>query len=101
MQCSCFPNRLLCDPTGLDFTEWFNNREEGPNGPGTFHCEEYFDKHGIINRECTFSEPNMNIVIGQFFGDSSIQLSCPFSGECIHQSEIPGILPPEPKSNFY
>ena len=97
MHCSCFPNRLLCDPKGLDFTEWFNNVEEGPYGPGTFTCEEYFDsKRGLV-RNCEFSEPNINIIIGQFFGDNTILLSCANGGECIHQSEVPGFQPPESK----
>jgi hypothetical protein len=36
MQCGCFPGRLLCESSGLDFSEWFDDPEEGPNGPGTF-----------------------------------------------------------------
>lgn len=101
MHCSCFPNRLLCDPKGLDFTEWFNNVEEGPYGPGTFKCEESYDTIKGLVRNCVFSEPQMNIIIGQFFGDDSITLSCPNAGECIHQSEVPGFKLPESQGPNY
>jgi ABC-type multidrug transport system ATPase subunit len=99
MRCRCYPDRLLCQKNGLSFSDWFDDPEEGPNGPGTFVCEERYD--GLhIERHCTFSEPHMNEVISQFFGDPSIQLSCPQSGECLHYSQVPGYKRPEFKQGF-
>ncbi|KAL5039223.1 hypothetical protein BDV3_002607 [Batrachochytrium dendrobatidis] len=99
MQCKCFPERLLCESNGLDFTEWFNDAQEGPNGPGTFTCEESITDTNV-HRTCRFSEPHMNEVISQFFGDPYIKLECPKAGECMHYTQIPGYTRPEFNSNF-
>ncbi|EGF77988.1 hypothetical protein BATDEDRAFT_13539 [Batrachochytrium dendrobatidis JAM81] len=99
MQCRCFPERLLCESNGLDFTEWFNDAQEGPNGPGTFTCEESITDTNV-HRTCRFSEPHMNEVISQFFGDPYIKLECPKAGECMHYTQIPGYTRPEFNSNF-
>jgi ABC-type multidrug transport system ATPase subunit len=99
MKCQCYPERLLCQSNGLSFADWFNDPEEGPNGPGTFHCEDWRDENGV-QRTCTFSEPHMNEVIMQFFGDPSIQLSCPKAGECMHYTQVPGYKRPEFRQGF-
>ena len=47
--CKCYGGRKLCEAGGLDLSEWFGS-EEGPVGPGTFHCEE-----NLNLRTCSFS----------------------------------------------
>ncbi|KAH9270896.1 hypothetical protein BASA83_006849 [Batrachochytrium salamandrivorans] len=98
-QCKCYPGHILCEQNGLDFTEWFNNAEEGPNGPGTFECDETITDTNV-HRTCTFSEPHMNEVISQFFGDPYIKLQCPIAGECMHYTQVPGYTRPEFNSSF-
>ena len=88
-QCRCYAGRLLCEKNGLDFTEWFNDPEEGPNGPAKFECDEVLQEDGSVQRTCKFSEPHMNDVISQFFGDPYITLTCPMAGECLHISQVP------------
>ncbi|KAL2912287.1 FAD-dependent urate hydroxylase [Polyrhizophydium stewartii] len=99
MQCKCYPGRLLCEKGGLDFTDWFNNPEEGPNGPGTFECDETITDTDI-RRTCKFTEPHMNEVISQFFGDPYIMLKCPKAGECLHYTQVPGYKRPLLDSSF-
>jgi len=45
-----------------------------------------------------FSEPAMNDLIGQIFGDESITLDC-HSGECVHITQVPGYEKPVKKIN--
>lgn len=99
VHCACYPNQLLCDPSGLDITEWFLS-EEGPKGPGTFKCKET-TVDVVVKRDCTFSgkadltsEANMNEFISQFFGDAYFKLDCPLASECLHISQLPGYIPP-------
>lgn len=54
MSCGCYPNRLLCEPGGVDLTDWFASKEEGPVGPATLQCAEEKDTNGIAQRQCTF-----------------------------------------------
>lgn len=83
IKCSCIPGRFMCGENGsLDLTEFL---DESIKGPATFEC---LQKDGGIN-ECAFSEPQMNDLIGNVFGDSSILLNCR-SGECLHESMVPG-----------
>lgn len=51
--CKCYPERFLCEENATDLSEWFQS-EEGPKGPGTFHCEEVIQPDGI-KRRCYFS----------------------------------------------
>ncbi|KAJ2997734.1 hypothetical protein HDV02_005204 [Globomyces sp. JEL0801] len=100
MQCSCYPGRILCGENGLDFSEWFDNKEEGPYGPGRFICRESVDESGKFTRICEFREPNFDELISQFFGDTSILLDCPVGGECLYYSDVPGYERPEFKQEF-
>lgn len=60
-------------------------------GPGTFSCKT--DGTG-----CVFTEPAMNQLINDIFGDSSITLNCK-SGECLHYSMVPGFQAPAAPNN--
>ncbi|KAJ3052739.1 hypothetical protein HK097_005770 [Rhizophlyctis rosea] len=42
----------------------------------------------------------MNVLISQFFGDPYIQLSCPYAGECLHFSQVPGYSRPDLPTPF-
>lgn len=59
---------------------------EEVKGPGSIEC--------ISGKGCKFSEPAMNNLINDVFGDSAIFLDCE-SGECLHQSQVPGYKAPE------
>ena len=63
-------------------------------GPATFEC---LQENGGINK-CVFKEPHMDDLIQQFFGDSSILLTCQ-SGECLYETEVPGFERPVKKIN--
>lgn len=88
MDCKCLPGKMLCGQAGsIDISDFLTETIEGP---GDFSCD-------INKKACTFSEPSMNDLIKNVFGDPYITLKCN-SGECIHKSEIPGYtLPPPPK----
>lgn len=80
MACKCIPDRMLCGEAGsIDISEFLT---ETIRGPGEFTCD-------VKERACRFSEPSMNDLIQSVFGDPYITLKCK-SGECVHQSEIPG-----------
>ncbi|RKP01830.1 hypothetical protein CXG81DRAFT_11477 [Caulochytrium protostelioides] len=93
IQCDCVPGRMLCDPHGVDLSDWFSDDEEGPTGPGQIQCEEERDDRGHVAQRCRFEEPHMNQLIQQLFGEAAIELHCQ-SSECLHYSEIPGYTPP-------
>lgn len=88
MSCKCLPGRMLCGEAGsIDISDFLT---ETIRGPGDFSCN-------IKDKTCKFSEPSMNELIQNVFGDPYITLTCK-SGECIHKSEIPGYdLPPPSK----
>lgn len=54
---------------------------EEVKGPASFTCES--------GKGCSFSEPAMNNLINDIFGDKSITLDCN-SGECLRRDEVPG-----------
>ncbi|KAI5821298.1 hypothetical protein BZA77DRAFT_238132 [Pyronema omphalodes] len=82
VQCECIPGRTLCGEKGsIDLTDFL---AEEIQGPATFQCDS-----SKSNDQCAFSEPSMNQVIKDIFGDSTILLNCD-SGECLHKSEVPG-----------
>ncbi|KAK9471520.1 uncharacterized protein V1510DRAFT_426777 [Dipodascopsis tothii] len=84
IQCKCIPDRMLCGEDGsIDISDFLT---EAIAGPGTFSCDS---RTGI----CDFSEPAMDELIQDVFGDESITLTCD-SGECMHSSELPGYTPP-------
>ena len=83
--CKCLPDRMLCGEDGsIDISEFLS---ETIKGPGDFTCD-------IADKKCRFSEPSMNDLIQNVFGDPYITLQCK-SGECVHKSEIPGYNRPE------
>ncbi len=83
IKCSCIPGRMMCGENGsLDLTDFL---DQEINGPASFDC---LQKEGGIN-DCAFDEPNMNDLIQNVFGDKSILLECR-SGECLHESQVPG-----------
>lgn len=63
---------------------------EEVKGPGSFSCS--------TGRGCSFSEPAMNQLINDIFGDKSITLDCE-SGECLHYTQVPGYVIPEKPDN--
>ncbi|ORY24112.1 hypothetical protein BCR39DRAFT_335530 [Naematelia encephala] len=85
IECSCIPGRFLCGEDGSVNIDDFLSEEV--KGPGSFSC--------IEGKGCSFSEPAMNQLINDIFGDKSITLDCE-SGECLHYTQVPGYKRPEP-----
>lgn len=71
----------------VDIDDFLN---EEVKGPGSFSC--------ATGRGCSFSEPAMNQLINDIFGDKSITLDCD-SGECLHYTQVPGYITPEKPDN--
>lgn len=88
IECSCVPGRFLCGEEGSINIDEFLSQEV--TGPGSFSCS--------AGKGCAFSEPAMNGLINDVFGDKSITLDCE-SGECLPRSLVPGYKVPEPKDN--
>lgn len=86
--CQCLPDKMLCGKGGsIDISDFLT---ETIKGPGEFSCD-------LESQNCKFSEPSMNDLITNVFGDPYITLDC-LSGECLHSSEIPGYhIPPKEK----
>jgi ABC-type multidrug transport system ATPase subunit/ABC-type multidrug transport system permease subunit len=83
---------MLCGENGsVDIGDFL---DESIRGPATFECLQ--ENHGINN--CVFKEPQMDELIQQMFGDSSILISCQ-SGECLYKTEVPGFERPVKKIN--
>ena len=92
IQCSCVSDRMLCgDEDSIDLSDFL---KESIKGPASFKCEQ---QGGGIN-SCSFSEPEMNKLINDIFGDPNIFLTCR-SGECLYVTEVPGYAKPVPKIN--
>lgn len=64
--------------------------EQEVKGPGSFLCTS--------GKGCKFSEPAMNNLINDVFGDPAIFLDCE-SGECLHTSQVPGYTRPAAPDN--
>ncbi|KAG7928078.1 hypothetical protein KL925_001378 [Ogataea polymorpha] len=78
--CKCLPGKMLCGQAGsIDISDFLT---ETIAGPADFSCD-------VADKDCKFSEPSMNDLITNVFGDPYITLNCE-SGECLHESEIPG-----------
>ncbi|KIR82739.1 ATP-dependent permease [Cryptococcus gattii E566] len=88
IECACIPGRFLCGEDGSVNIDDFLNEEV--KGPGSFSCAS--------GRGCSFSEPAMNQLINDIFGDKSITLDCD-SGECLHYTQVPGYITPENPDN--
>lgn len=85
IQCACVPGRMLCGERGsIDITEFLTKTVKGP---GFFKCD-------IAKNKCEFSEPSMNGLIKNVFGDPDITLACN-SSECLHYTELPGYNAPK------
>ncbi|KAH8650547.1 hypothetical protein BGZ60DRAFT_462376 [Tricladium varicosporioides] len=90
--CKCIPDRMLCGENGsVDITDFL---DQSIRGPATFSCEQ---QDGGSN-DCMFKEPQMDLLIQQMFGDSSIFINCQ-SGECLYETEVPGYERPIKKIN--
>ncbi|OWB69511.1 hypothetical protein B5S30_g4927 [[Candida] boidinii] len=89
--CKCLPEKMLCGESGsIDISDFLT---ETIKGPGDFSCD-------LNDNNCKFSEPSMNDLINNVFGDPYITLNCK-SGECLHASEIPGFEIPGKKRLSY
>ncbi|KAL1634347.1 FAD-dependent urate hydroxylase [Neofusicoccum ribis] len=85
VKCSCIPGRMLCGEEGsIDIGEFLDESIKGPATFKTVSTEGGSSEDGSL-----FSEPAMNDLIASVFGDESITLRC-HSGECLHETEIPG-----------
>ncbi|KAK4447596.1 hypothetical protein QBC34DRAFT_409083 [Podospora aff. communis PSN243] len=92
IRCECIPGRMLCGENGsVDISEFLT---ELIRGPASFDCAQVT---GEPNK-CAFEEPEMNKLIADMFGDSSILLTCG-AGECLHHTEVPGHAPETPQIN--
>ncbi|KAJ5090946.1 hypothetical protein N7532_009630 [Penicillium argentinense] len=82
MQCKCVPGRFLCGENGsIDLTDFLAQMIKGP--------ASFLTTSTLEGSKSVFSEPQMNTLISQVFGDPSIFLSCD-SGECLYKTNIPG-----------
>ncbi|RKF55960.1 ABC transporter G family member [Erysiphe neolycopersici] len=92
VKCSCIPGRMLCGENGsVDITDFLDQLIRGPS---TFSCVQ---ENGQTNN-CRFKEPEMDKLIQSMFGDDSIHINC-LSGECLHQTDVPGYERPIKKIN--
>lgn len=83
---------MLCGKDGsVDITDFLT---ESIRGPANFDCKQ---ENGKTN-DCLFSEPQMDELISDLIGDSSILLTCG-SGECLYHTEVPGYERPVKKIN--
>ncbi|KAK4672828.1 FAD-dependent urate hydroxylase [Podospora pseudopauciseta] len=92
IKCECIPDRMLCGENGsVDISDFLVNLIKGP---AKFECVQRPGE----DKKCSFQEPEMNNLISDIFGDSSILLSCG-AGECLYHTEVPGYAPQVPKIN--
>jgi ABC-type multidrug transport system ATPase subunit/ABC-type multidrug transport system permease subunit len=83
---------MLCGENGsVDITDFLDQQIKGP---ATFSC---LQQNGGKN-DCKFKEPEMDMLIQQMFGDSSIFIDCQ-AGECLYETEVPGFERPVKKIN--
>lgn len=94
ISCRCIPGRFLCGEEGsIDIGDFL---EEEIKGPASFRTQR--TQGGSYSDGSIFSEPAMNGLISNVFGDESIFLKC-HSGECLHMTEVPGYEKPVKKIN--
>ncbi|KYK56055.1 ABC transporter [Drechmeria coniospora] len=90
--CSCISQRMLCGKDGsIDLSEFLDQAIKGPAG---FECTQ---KNGGAH-DCAFTEPEMDKLIHDLIGDSSILLDCR-AGECLFETEVPGYTRPVKQIN--
>jgi ABC-type multidrug transport system ATPase subunit/ABC-type multidrug transport system permease subunit len=83
---------MLCGKDGsIDLSDFL---DQSIQGPGRFECTQQRGGH----HDCAFREPEMDNLISALIGDSSILLKCR-SGECLHETDVPGYQKPVKKIN--
>ncbi|EPS43861.1 hypothetical protein H072_2160 [Dactylellina haptotyla CBS 200.50] len=96
VQCKCIPERMMCGKEGsIDISDFLT---EEIKGPAEFSCTASYDPADAKTDGCSFSEPAMNQLISDVFGDKSITLDCG-SAECVPTSLIPGYKRPQKEIN--
>lgn len=94
IKCKCIPGRMLCGREGtVDIGDFL---DQEINGPATF--TSISTEGGSSEDGSVFSEPGMNDLISQVFGDKSITLRCE-SGECVTRTQVPGYTKPVKEIN--
>ncbi|KAF2402889.1 hypothetical protein EJ06DRAFT_580110 [Trichodelitschia bisporula] len=94
IKCACIPDRMLCGESGsVDIGEFL---QESIKGPASFRTTS--TDGGSASDGSVFSEPAMNQLISDVFGDETITLSCD-AGECLHETEVPGYERPVKRIN--
>lgn len=92
IECKCIPDRMMCGKDGsMDLTDFL---DEAIKGPASFECSS---DNGTFHN-CAFKEPQMDQLMTDLLGDSSILLTCG-SGECMHETEVPGYRRPVKQIN--
>ncbi|GAA5807746.1 hypothetical protein MFLAVUS_001122 [Mucor flavus] len=88
IDCRCIKDQFLCGKNGsIDLTDLLRDEIKGP---ASFKC---------VGPHCIFSEPAMDQLISDAFGDASIFLDCG-GGECLHYTMIPGFNRPQRQTNW-
>jgi ABC-type multidrug transport system ATPase subunit len=91
IQCACIPDRFLCGEDGsVDIGDFLDQEIKGP--------ASFSSVSSSSGSHSSFSEPAMNDLISNIFGDETITLSCG-SGECLYRTEVPGYERPVKKIN--
>ncbi|KAJ9656445.1 FAD-dependent urate hydroxylase [Coniosporium apollinis] len=94
IKCRCIPGRMLCGEEGsIDIGDFLDQEIKGPASFTSISTEGGSSQDGS-----KFSEPAMNDLISQVFGDESITLNC-HSGECLYKTDVPGYERPVKKIN--
>ncbi|PGH01070.1 hypothetical protein AJ79_08040 [Helicocarpus griseus UAMH5409] len=88
INCRCIPERMLCQKNALDLTEFLKQQIKGPATFTSTSTRGGSDEDGSV-----FSEPVMNGLIKNVFGDKSIFLNCN-AGECLYKTDVPGYKVP-------
>jgi len=94
LKCRCIPGRMLCGQDGsIDIGDFLEEEIKGPASFTTVSTDGGSSEDGSV-----FSEPHMNNLISQVFGDKAITLKC-HSGECLYKTDVPGYEKPVKKIN--
>ena len=95
IQCACIPDRFLCGEDGsVDIGDFLDQEIKGPASFSSWSGA----KGSSSGSHSSFSEPAMNGLIQNIFGDETITLKCG-SGECLYKTEVPGYERPIKKIN--
>ncbi|OJD27548.1 hypothetical protein ACJ73_01048 [Blastomyces percursus] len=88
ISCRCIPERMLCQSNALDLSDFLKDEIKGPATFTSISTRGGSDEDGS-----KFSEPVMNDMIKNVFGDGAIFLECR-SGECLYKTDLPGYKAP-------